>query len=80
MDLRGPMVIMETTENTNSPTEEVIQKLTKSRNQNLKQLDETSQIGGEETMASEQKANSEEMTVSEDKENPNQQTEHPSQE
>ena len=74
------MVIMETTETTNSPTEEVIQKLTKSRNQNLKQLDETSQIGGEETKATGQKASTEEMTVSEDKEIPNQQTEHPSQE
>lgn len=74
------MVCMETTETTNSPTEEVIQKLTKSRNQILKQLDETSHTGKEETMAPEQRANTEERTGSEDKEIPNQQTEHPSQE
>ena len=74
------MVCMETTETTNSPTEEVIQKLTKSRNQNLKQLDETSRTGEEETMAPEQRANSEERNGPEEKEIPNQQTEHPSQE
>lgn len=74
------MVIMETTETTNSPTEEVIQKLAKSRNQNLKQLDETSHTGEEETKVSGLRADTEQMAVPEDKETPNQQTEHPSQE
>jgi len=70
------MESMETTETTNSPTDEVIQKLTKSRNQNLKQMDETSHTGEEETLASGQRAHAEEKN----KEIPNQQTEHPSQE
>ena len=70
---------METPETTNSPTEKVIQRLTKSRNQTLKQLDETSQIGEEETKEYAQRANTERRARPEAKEIPNQQTERPSQ-